>query len=77
MHNGRDAVFVVLCEGFQHDNGNDNNGDQDDDNGDQDEDANDVAAASTPPMRWAAWRVVYLYSADSPVALSRSDDEVE
>ncbi len=36
----------------------------------------DVAASSAPPLRWAARCVVYLYSADSPVALSRSDDEV-
>ena len=55
----------------------DNNGDQDDDNNDQDEDANDVAASSAPPMRWAARCVVHLYSADSPVALSRSDDDDE
>ena len=31
------------------------------------------AASSAPPMRWAARCVVYVYSADSPVALSRSD----
>ena len=35
-----------------------------------------IAVASTPPMRWTARCVVHLYSADSPVALSRSDDEV-
>ena len=34
------------------------------------------AASSTPPMRWAARCVVHVYSADSPVALSRPDDGV-
>ena len=37
---------------------------------------NKNAASSTPPWRWAARCVVHLYSVDSPVALSRSDDEV-
>ena len=39
-----------------------------------DHDSDECAASSTPPMRWAARCVVHLYSADSPVALSRSDD---
>ena len=34
------------------------------------------AASSTPPMRWAARCVVHLYSVDSLVALSRSDEGV-
>ena len=41
-----------------------------------DHDSDECAASSTPPMRWAARCVVHLYSADSPVALSRSDDNV-
>ena len=32
------------------------------------------AASSTPPMRWATRRAVYFYSADSPGAITRSDE---
>ena len=39
-------------------------------------DSDACAASSAPTMRWAARCVVHLYSADSPVALSRSDENV-
>jgi hypothetical protein len=50
------------------------NHDKDTDDGNAGDDGHADAASSTPPMRWAAWRVVYFYSADSPGAITRSDE---
>ena len=66
------------CKADDEDDGHDDDNDNDNDNVDNvdDDDDNDNEASSTPPLRCASRHAVYLYSADSPVALSRSGDHV-
>ena len=66
------------CKADDEDDGHDDDNDNDNDNVDNvvDDDDNDNEASSTPPLRCASRHAVSLYSADSPVALSRSGDHV-